>query len=33
MPLEISHDHVALRVVDYDGTLAWYREKLDFEVA
>ena len=32
MPLEISHDHVALRVVDYDGTVAWYREKLDFEL-
>jgi Glyoxalase/Bleomycin resistance protein/Dioxygenase superfamily. len=32
MPLEISHDHIALRVVDYDGTVAWYREKLDFEV-
>jgi glyoxylase I family protein len=32
MPLEISHDHAALRVVDYDGTLAWYREKLDFEL-
>ena len=32
MPLEISHDHVALRVVDYDGTVAWYREKLGFEL-
>jgi len=32
MPLGISHDHVALRVVDYDGTVAWYREKLDFEL-
>jgi catechol 2,3-dioxygenase-like lactoylglutathione lyase family enzyme len=32
MPLDISHDHVALRVVDYDGTVAWYREKLDFDL-
>jgi len=32
MPLEIGHDHIALRVVDYDGTVAWYREKLDFEL-
>ena len=30
MPIEISHDHVAIRAVDYAGTIAWYREKLDF---
>jgi len=32
MPLEIGHDHIALRVVDYEGTVAWYREKVDFEL-
>ena len=32
MPFAISHDHIAMRVVDYDGTVAWYREKLDFEL-
>jgi len=32
MTLSLTHDHVALRVVDYDGTLAWYTEKLDFIV-
>ena len=30
MPIEVSHDHVAIRAVDYAGTIAWYREKLDF---
>jgi lactoylglutathione lyase/glyoxylase I family protein len=30
--LTLRHDHVALRVVDYDGTLRWYAEKLDFHV-
>src|SRR4026209_920811 len=32
LPFEISHDHIALRVVAYDGTVAWYLEKLDFEL-
>jgi glyoxylase I family protein len=32
MPFAISHDHIAMRVVDYDGTVAWYHEKLDFEL-
>jgi glyoxylase I family protein len=32
MNLTLRHDHVALRVVDYAGTLRWYREKLDFHV-
>ena len=32
MPNEISHDHVAIRAVDYAGTIAWYRDKLDFTV-
>ena len=32
MTLSLTHDHVALRVVDYDATLAWYVEKLDFGV-
>ena len=32
MPFAIGHDHIAMRVVDYDGTVAWYREKLDFEL-
>jgi catechol 2,3-dioxygenase-like lactoylglutathione lyase family enzyme len=30
MRLALRQDHVALRVVDYDGTVAWYVEKLDF---
>jgi catechol 2,3-dioxygenase-like lactoylglutathione lyase family enzyme len=30
MTLAFRHDHVALRVVDYDGTVAWYAEKLHF---
>src|SRR6478735_3153525 len=32
MNLTFSHDHIAIRVVDYDGTLRWYTEKLDFHV-
>jgi catechol 2,3-dioxygenase-like lactoylglutathione lyase family enzyme len=32
MPIETSHDHIAIRAVDYAGTVAWYREKLDFTV-
>jgi catechol 2,3-dioxygenase-like lactoylglutathione lyase family enzyme len=32
MPIELSHDHVAIRAVDYAGTLAWYQDKLDFTV-
>ena len=32
MPIELSHDHVAIRAVDYAGTVAWYRDKLDFTV-
>jgi lactoylglutathione lyase/glyoxylase I family protein len=32
MPIEVSHDHVAIRAVDYAGTVAWYRDKLDFKV-
>ena len=32
MPIKISHDHVAIRAVDYAGTVAWYRDKLDFTV-
>jgi glyoxylase I family protein len=32
-PLDsLRHDHVALRVSDYDGTVAWYTEKLGFIV-
>ena len=30
MSITLNHDHTALRVVDFDGTLAWYRDKLDF---
>jgi catechol 2,3-dioxygenase-like lactoylglutathione lyase family enzyme len=30
--LVLRHDHVALRVVDYDATVRWYTEKLDFHV-
>ena len=30
MPIELSHDHVAIRAVDYAGTIAWYQDKLDF---
>jgi glyoxylase I family protein len=32
MTLSLTHDHVAFRVVDYDATVAWYTEKLDFTV-
>ena len=32
MPIAFSHDHVAIRAVDYAGTIAWYRDKLDFTV-
>jgi len=32
MPIELSHDHVAIRAVDYPGTVAWYQDKLDFTV-
>ena len=32
MTIALSHDHVAIRAVDYAATVAWYREKLDFTV-
>jgi len=32
MNITVSHDHIAIRVVDYAGTLRWYTEKLDFHV-
>lgn len=32
MTLHLSHDHVALRVVDYDAAIDWYATKLDFTV-
>src|SRR5262249_35418332 len=32
MNISLSHDHIAIRVVDYAGTLRWYTEKLDFHV-
>ena len=32
MPIELSHDHVAIRAVDYAGAVAWYQDKLDFTV-
>jgi catechol 2,3-dioxygenase-like lactoylglutathione lyase family enzyme len=32
MPIQLSHDHVAIRAVDYAGTLAWYQDKLDFTI-
>ena len=32
MNITVSHDHIAIRVVDYAGTLRWYKEKLDFRV-
>ena len=32
MPIELNHDHVAIRAVDYAGTIAWYQDKLDFTV-
>jgi lactoylglutathione lyase/glyoxylase I family protein len=32
-PLDsLRHDHVALRVSDYKGTVAWYTNKLGFQV-
>jgi glyoxylase I family protein len=32
-PLDsLRHDHVALRVSDYTGTVAWYTQKLGFHV-
>ena len=30
MDIALNHNHVAIRVVDYAGTLRWYMEKLDF---
>jgi lactoylglutathione lyase/glyoxylase I family protein len=30
--LVLRHDHVALRVVDYDAAIRWYVDKLDFQV-
>jgi catechol 2,3-dioxygenase-like lactoylglutathione lyase family enzyme len=32
MTLHLTHDHVALRVVDYDGAIDWYTTNLDFTV-
>jgi catechol 2,3-dioxygenase-like lactoylglutathione lyase family enzyme len=32
MALQMRHDHVALRVVDYDAAIDWYTTKLDFTV-
>jgi len=32
MPIELNHDHVAIRAVDYAGTIACYQDKLDFTV-
>ena len=32
MPITLSHDHVAIRAVDYAATIAWYLDKLDFTV-
>ena len=32
MDIAFNHNHVAIRVVDYAGTLRWYTEKLDFHV-
>jgi glyoxylase I family protein len=32
MALHLRHDHVALRVVDYDAAIDWYTSKLDFTV-
>jgi hypothetical protein len=32
MPIELSHDQVAIRAVDYAGAVAWYRDKLDLSV-
>ena len=30
--MDFRHDHVALRVDDYAGTVAWYTSKLGFQV-
>ena len=32
MNIAVSHDHIAIRVVDYVGAVRWYTEKLDFHV-
>jgi catechol 2,3-dioxygenase-like lactoylglutathione lyase family enzyme len=32
MPIQLSHDHVAIRAVDYAGTITWYQDKLDFTI-
>ena len=32
VPIELNHDHVAIRAVDYADTIAWYQDKLDFTV-
>ena len=32
MTITLSHDHIAIRVVDYAGTVRWYTEKLDFHL-
>jgi glyoxylase I family protein len=32
MTLHLRHDHVGLRVVDYDAAIDWYTTKLDFTV-
>lgn len=32
MPITFRHDHVAIRVADFDAAVAFYTEKLDFTV-
>jgi methylmalonyl-CoA epimerase len=32
MPIALRHDHVALRVADYDATVRWYADVLGFRV-
>ena len=32
MNIALNHHHVAIRVVDYAGTLRWYTDMLDFHV-
>jgi catechol 2,3-dioxygenase-like lactoylglutathione lyase family enzyme len=32
MDITLSHDHIAIRVVDYAATVRWYTDKLDFHV-
>ena len=32
MPIELSHDHVAIRAIDYAAAIAWYQQKLDFTI-